>query len=197
MAAHVDEGVPGAVGEPEEVDPVVPEGRAHVVAVVGCGLRRVLSEVGARLQLPAALGHRLRRVHPLETRARLVPRATQRVRTARSPLVDEHDVAVTPVLRHLCCVQRGHVRSGDARAAFQVEQRCGVRPRLRRGNHDHPQGDAVPAQGPPVLGHLQGAAAKRLAHPSDLAGFKMDRRDEEYGGRHSHSMVDGGLLLTS
>ena len=82
----------GAVGDPVDVDLVVPQRGEHVGEVVHRGHRRVLPRVGpeprdARLDVGADRGRR--------RDGSAWERALEPVRAARSALVDEHDVATS------------------------------------------------------------------------------------------------------
>ena len=86
-------------------------------------------------------------------------RAIERVRAARAPLIDEHDI---PLALHACecrCGKDIEVRRRLAGAARQYEQRIRGTAPIERGNHGDLESDAPSSGMVAVFRHCKHAAA--------------------------------------
>jgi hypothetical protein len=138
--------------------------------------RSVLGQVGSAGEAVAASRHEVRRKQGFlksEGRCLFWHRATQGVRFACSPLVEQDDVpgssregpSLVPGPREACFC--------DAGSAGKSEDRIGSRGWLERAEHNEVQGDGSPSAALGVLVHLEHAAVSFSLNTLQLAGSDL------------------------
>jgi putative oxidoreductase len=168
-------GEAGAVGERPQIDTVVAEGGPNAVEIRGRVLRRVLAEVGADLQVAAALRDVLHGIVVVERRAGLQLRTVQGVGSARPALVDEDDVPRPAIDGTGAKVEPGRARGRHSRTAIQVEQGRRARRGRQGAQDDDPQRDLPAFRAPRILEDGQRATPRvfhrALGDPNQFVHF--------------------------